>query len=250
MPTDNLRNLCASEIGVYQVAAALMSIGMLPTPVYADSPREMIGQMVMEIGMLKVASIIILLACLFSTRLVGPVARKLILRLLLGVVFLMFLVVQGRSVLDTYKNTGRYQGRKTMALSDLQIVDKLYDSRLFSGRNVLFLLVPDYMPDAKVFLYDKNLYSEESLNWSGRDPNSTFVFGGYQSVMDASFKVACLGRPHIIYKGRVKERTPSNAPLYIATPLSIYENEKQVFLMKDALMDYLIPGSWANFQHE
>ena len=239
-----------SKIGLGRLSAALTSVGILPLPAYADSPEAIVRRAVMEIGALKVASVIILLACLFSTRLVGPLGRKLILRLLLGVVFLAFLVVQGRSVLDTYKNTGRYQGRKTMALSDLQIVDNLYDSRLFSGRNVLFLLVPDYMPDAKVFLYDKNLYSKESLNWSGRNPDSTFVFGGYQSVMDASFKVACLGRPHIIYKGRVNERTPGNAPLYIATPLSIYEKEEQVFLMKDALMDYLIPGSWANFQHE
>jgi len=238
-----------SKIGLDKFAAALMSIGMLPTPVYADSPGAMVRQMVMEIGRLKVASIIILLACLLSTRLVGPLGRKLILRLLLGLVLLTFLAVQGRSVLYTYKNTGRYQGHKTMALSDLQIVDNLYHSRLFSGRNVLPLLVADYMTDAKVFLYDKNLYSKESLSWSGRDPDSTFVFGGYRSVMDASFKVACLGRPHIIYKGRVNE-TPGNAPLYIATPLSIYANEEQVFLMTDPLMDYLIPGSWGAFQHE
>jgi hypothetical protein len=33
-------------------------------------------------------------------------------------------------------------------------------------------------------------------------------------------------------------------------PLSIYEKEEQVFLMKDALMDYLIPGSWRVSQHE
>jgi len=57
--------------------------------------------------------------------------------------------------------------------------------------------------------------------------------------MDASLKVACLGRPHIIFAG-----------LYFATPLSIYEKEKQVFLMKDGLMDYLVPGSWRVSQHE
>jgi len=230
------------------MGAALMSICMLPMPVYADSPEAIVRQMVMDIGRLKLASIIILIACLLSTRLVGPLGRKLILRLILGLVLLTFFALQGRSVLYTYKNTGLYERRKTMALSDLQIVDNLYHSRLFSGRNVLFLLVADYMPHAKVFLYDKNLYSKESLSWSGRDPDSTFVFGGYQSVMDASFKVACLGRPHIIYKGRLNE-TPGNAALYIATPLSIYEKEEQVFLMTDALMDYLIPGSWGAFQH-
>ena len=95
------------------------------------------------------------------------------------------------------------------------------------------------MPQAKVFLYDENLYPKELLGWSGRNPDSTFVVGGYQSTMDASFKVACLGRPHIIYEG-----------LYIATPLSTYEKEEQVFLMKDGLMDYLVPGSWVVSQHE
>ena len=170
---------------------------------------------------------------------VGPLGRKLI----LGLVLLTFFASQGRSMLDTYRNTGLYQRRKTMALSDLQILENLYHSREFSGKNVLPLLVADYMPHAKVFLYDKNLYSKELLSWSGRTPDSTFVVGGYQSTMDASFKVACLGRPHIIYTGR------SNAPLYIATPFSTYEKEERVFLMKDALMDYLIPGSWGVSQH-
>ena len=99
------------------------------------------------------------------------------------------------------------------------------------------------MPQAKVFLYDENLYPKELLGWSRRDPDSTFVVGGYQSTMDASFKVACFGRPHIIYKGR------SRAALYIATPLST-SRRKTVFLMKDALMDYLVPGSWGVSQHE
>jgi hypothetical protein len=125
-----------------------------------------------------------------------------------------------------------------MTLSDLQIVENLYDSRWFSGKDVLHILVADYMPHAKVFLYDENLYSKETLGWSGRNPDSTFVIGGYQSTMDASFKVACLSRPHIFYKGRAK------VPLYIATPLSIYEKEEQVFLMTDGQMNYLIPGSW------
>ena len=117
-------------------------------------------------------------------------------------------------------------------------------SRFFSGKDVLPLLVADYMPRAKVFLYDENLYSKELLGWSGRNPDSTFIVGGYESTMDGSFKVACLSRPHILYKGR------ATVPLYIATPLSIYEKEEQVFLMKDALMNYLIPGSWRVSPHE
>ena len=126
-----------------------------------------------------------------------------------------------------------------MAISDLQIYDGLYDGRLFRGKKVLPLLVADHMPKAKVFLYDENLYPKELLGWSGRNPDSAFVVGGYQSTMNASFKMACLGRPHIIYAG-----------LYIATPLSTYENEAQVFLMKDGLTDYLVPGSWRVSQHE
>jgi hypothetical protein len=188
-------------------------------------------------------SVIILIGCLITARLVprGPsLGRKLV----LGLVLLIFFASQGRSILDTYRNTGLYQRRKTMTLSDLQIVENLYDSRWFSGKDVLHILVADYMPHAKVFLYDENLYSKETLGWSGRNPDSTFVVGGYQSTMDASFKVACLSRPHILYKGRAK------VPLYIATPLSIYEKEEQVFLMTDGLMNYLIPGSWRVSQHD
>jgi hypothetical protein len=186
-------------------------------------------------------SVIILIGCLITARLVprGPsLGRKLV----LGLVLLTFFASQGRSILesilDTYRNTGLYQRRKTMTLSDLQIVENLYDSRWFSGKDVLHILVADYMPHAKVFLYDENLYSKETLGWSGRNPDSTFVVGGYQSTIDASFRIACLSRPHILYKGRAK------VPLYIATPLSIYEKEEQVFLMTDGLMNYLIPGSW------
>lgn len=222
------------------MGAALMSICMLPMPVYAGSPEPIVRQAVMEIGRLKLLSIIILIACLISARFVGPLGRKL----LLGLVLLTFFVSQGRSVVDTYRNSGLYQQRKTMSLSDLQIVEHLYDSSEFSGKNVLPLLVADYMPQAKIFLYDENLYSKERLGWSGRNPDSTFVVGGYQSTMDAAFKVACLGRPHIIYKGK------SNAPLYIATPLSTYAKEERVFLMTDGLIDYLVPGSWGVSQHE
>jgi hypothetical protein len=192
-------------------------------------------------------SVIILIGCLITARLVprGPsLGRKLV----LGLVLLTFFALQGRSILesilDTYRNTGLYQRRKTMTLSDLQIVENLYDSRWFSGKDVLHILVADYMPHAKVFLYDENLYSKETLGWSGRNPDSTFVVGGYQSTIDASFRIACLSRPHILYKGRAK------VPLYIATPLSIYEKEEQVFLMTDGLMNYLIPGSWRVSQHD
>ena len=188
-------------------------------------------------------SVIILLGCLITARLVsrGPSLGR---KLLLGLVLLTFFVSQGRSVLDTYSNSGLYQRRTTMTLSDLQIVENLYASSWFSGKDVLHILVADYMPHAKVFLYDENLYPKELLAWSGRNPDSTFVIGGYQATMDASFKVACLSRPHILYQGRAE------APLYIATPLSIYEKEEQVFLMKDGLMDYLIPGSWRGSQHD
>jgi hypothetical protein len=98
--------------------------------------------------------------------------------------------------------------------------------------------VSDYMPHAKVFIYDSKLFSKELLGWSGRDPESTFVIGGYQPEMNTALKAACLDRRHIIYKGR------SNAPLYVAIPLSTYSNEDQVFLMHDESIDYLIPGSW------
>lgn len=147
-------------------------------------------------------------------------------------------------MLDTYHDTELYQPRKIMTLSDLQIVENVYHSREFSGRNVIPLLVADYMPHAKVFIYDQNVFSKELLGWSGRDPRSTFIVGGYQPAMDPAFKAACLGRDHVIYKGR------SNEPLYVALPLSTYSNEDQVFLMHDDLIDYLIPGSWGIPRHE
>jgi hypothetical protein len=227
------------KIGLDTIGAALVSICMLPMSVYAGSPEAIMRQMVTELGRLRLLSIIILIACLISARLVGPLGKKL----LLGLALLIFFASQGRSIIDTYR-TDLYQRRKTMTLSDLQIVDNVYDSQWFSGKDVLPILVADYMPHAKVFLYDENVYSKELLGWSGRNPDSTFVVGGYRSTMDASFKVACLSRPHILYKGRAR------VPLYIATPLSIYEKEEQVFLMKDGLIDYLIPGSWRVSQHE
>ena len=47
---------------------------MLPMPVYASSSEAIVREMVMEIGRLKLLSIIILIACLISARLVarGP----------------------------------------------------------------------------------------------------------------------------------------------------------------------------------
>jgi len=228
-------------MGIDKIGAALMSICMLPMPVYAGSPEAIMQQLVMELGRLNLLSIVIMIGCLISARFVGPLGKKL----LLGLALLTFFVAQGRSILSTYRNSGLYQHRKIMSLSDLQIIENVYHSRLFSGKDVLPLLVADYMmPRAKVFLYDENLYSKELLGWSGRNPDSTFIVGGYQSTMDGAFKVACLSRPHVLYKGR------ATVPLYIATPLSIYEKEEQVFLMKDALMDYLIPGSWRVSQHE
>jgi len=220
------------KIGIDKMGAALISICMLPIPVYASSPEAIVRQVFMRTGWLM---LVMLIACLITARLVGSVGRKL----LLGLVLLTFFVSQGRSILDTYRNTNLYQPRKTMALSDLQINEKVFNGRLFSGKRVLPLLVADHMSQAKVFLYDENLYPKELLGWSGRNPDTTFVVGGYQSTMDASFKVACLGRPYVIFDG-----------LYFTTPLSTYEKEEQVFLMKDALMDYLVPGSWRVSQHE
>lgn len=220
------------------MSAALMSICMLPMPVYASSAEATVREVVMEIGRLKLLSIIILTACFISARLIarGPSLGR---KLLVGLVLLIFFASQGRSVFNYYKNSDLYQHRKIITLSDLQIVANVYNSRLFSGKDVLPLLVADYMmPQAKVFLYDENLYPKELLGWSGRNPDSTFVVGGYESTMDGSFKLACLSRPHVLYKGRAQ------VPLYIATPLSIYEREEQVFLMKDGLMNYLVPGSW------
>jgi hypothetical protein len=229
-----------SKIGIDKIVAALMSIGMLPMPVYAGSAEAIMQQLVMELGRLNLLSIVIMIACLIGARLVGPLGKKL----LLGLAFLTFFVAQGRSILSTYRNSGLYQHRKIMSLSDLQIIENVYASRFFSGKDVLPILVADYMPQAKVFLYDGNLYSKQLLGWSGRNPDSKFIVGGYESTMDDSFKVACLSRPHILYKGRAK------VPLYIATPLSIYEKEEKVFLMKDAMMNYLIPGSWRVSPHE
>ena len=51
-----------SKIGIDKVGAALVSICMLPMPVYAGSPEAIVRDVVMEIGRLKLLSIIILIA--------------------------------------------------------------------------------------------------------------------------------------------------------------------------------------------
>ena len=227
-------------MGLYKVGTALIASCIAPVAVHASTAESIIRQVSMRTGWLKLAMLVGWLVC---ARLVtkGPsLARKLLFGLVLGT----FVVSQGLSIIETYRNTTLYQPRKTMTLSDLQIIANLYNAREFSGRNALPLLVADYMPQAKVFLYDENVYSETLLAWSGRNPASTFVIGGYDPTMDASFKTTCLRRPHVIYTGR------SKAPLYVATPLSLYEQEKEVYLLKDGLIDYLIPGSWRNVRDE
>jgi hypothetical protein len=215
---------------------------MLSLSVHAGVPEAIVREL-LAIGRVNLLCISALMACLIIGRLVGPRGK----RLLLGLAFLTFLVSQGRSLLDTYINSDLYKHRKIMSLSDLLVVENAPASRWFSGRDVLPLLVADYMPRAKVFLYDDNLYSKELLGWSGHNPDSTFVVGGYRSTMDGAFKVACLSRSHILYKGRA---SLAKVPLYVATPLEVYEKEQKVFLMKDELIDYLIPGSWRASQDE
>jgi hypothetical protein len=222
------------------MGATLMSISMLPALLYASSDEAIVQQVLIHRGWLKP---VMLIAWLIGARVVGK-GPSLGRRLVLGLVFLTFFLSQGLSVIDMYRNSDLYLRRKTMAISDLQVIENVFHSREFSGRKILPVLVADHMPSAKVFLYDEMLYSKELLGWSGRNPESTFVVGGYEAMMKPSFKAACLNHPHVIYVGR------STEPLFIATPLSVYERETHVFLMKDALMDYLIPGSWRVCQHE
>ena len=211
-----------------------------PAVVHAITAEAIIRQVSLRTGWLKLA---MLIGWFIGARLVakGPALGR---KILFGLVIVTFLVSQGISMVDTYRTTQLYQPRRIMTLSDLQIVENVYHSREFSGRNVLPLLVADYMPHTRVFIYDANLFSKELLGWSGRDPDSTFVVGGYQPAIDPAFKAACLQRHHVIYKGR------SSAPLYVAIPLSTYSNEDQVFLMHDESIDYLIPGSWGIPRHE
>jgi hypothetical protein len=217
-----------------------MTICKAPAVVHASTAEAIIRQVSLRTGWLKLA---MLIGWFIGARLVakGPALGR---KILLGLVIVTFLVSQGISMVDTYRTTQLYQPRRIMTLSDLQIVENVYHSREFSGRNVLPLLVADYMPHTRVFIYDANLFSKELLGWSGRDPDSTFFVGGYQPAIDPAFKAACLQRDHAIYKGR------SEAPLYVALPLSTYSSEDQVFLMHDESIDYLIPGSWGIPRHE
>jgi hypothetical protein len=211
-----------------------------PIAADASTAETIIRDVSLRPGWLKLA---MLMGWLVAARLVAkgpPLGRKII----LGLVLVTFFVFQGASMLNAYRSTELYQPRKIMTLSDLQIVENVYHSREFSGRNVIPLLVADYMPHARVFIYDQNLFSKELLGWSGRDPDSTFVIGGYEPTIDPAFKAACLRRAHVIYKGR------SNTPLYVALPLSTYSEEDRVFLMHDESIDYLIPGSWGIPRHE
>jgi hypothetical protein len=172
-----------------------------------------------------------LVASLAAARLLA-LAPALVRTLALGGVLVIFFIFQGRSIVHAVKHTGLYQRHPTIALSDL-LINEHIDSRMLSGKNVLPILVADYMPQATVFLYDETLYPKDILGWSGRDVDRTFVVGGYQPRMDGSLKAACLGRPHVLYRG-----------MYIAIPLSLYEKEHEVFLMRDGTLDYLVPGSW------
>jgi hypothetical protein len=173
-----------------------------------------------------------LLTWLIAARLV-PRGASLGRKCVLSLVFLTAFASQGLAIVRVYQNTQFYKPHETMSLSDFLVHEDL-NSRMFSGKNVLPILVADYMPRAQVFLYAADLYPKEVLAWSGRDLTTTFVVGGYRSTLDGPLRAACLARAHIIYKG-----------LYIATPLSIYEAESQVFLMTDTVIDYLIPGSWS-----
>jgi hypothetical protein len=189
----------------------------------------------MKSGWLKIAILVVsLIAARFIAR--GPSYRRIV---ALGLILVVFFAAQARSIFEVYRHTSLYQRRNAMALSDLEILEIHYDGRLFGGKRVLPLLVADHMPRAKVFLNDETAYTKSFLGWSGRDPETTFVIGGYEPTMSPAFRSACLRRPHVVHDG-----------VYIATPLSTYESEKEVFLMHDGLINYLIPGSWRIPSHE
>jgi len=215
------------------MVAALIALWMLQGTIHADSAKSLAQQISMEQGRLALLSIFILVACFVVGRIFarGP---RLVRTMLLGIALSTFFVEQVRLV---HLNSG-FQRRNSLAVSRWQIEDNL-NGRMFYGKKVLPLLVADYMPYAKVFLYDRTLYSKDLLSWSGRNPDDTFIVGGYQSSINESIKKAAQAHPHTIYDG-----------LYIAMPLSTYEKEREVYMMNDGLMDYLIPGSWLNSRHE
>ena len=215
------------------MVAALIILWMLQGIVHTDSAKSLVQQIPMELGRLALLSICLLAACFVVGRIFarGP---RLVRTMLLGIGLLTFFAVQGRLA---YFNSD-FQRGKSLVVSKRQIEDNL-NGRMFYGKNVLPLLVADYMPYAKVFLYDRTLYSRDLLSWSGRNPDDTFIVGGYRSSIDESIKKASQTHPHTIYDG-----------LYIAMPLSTYEKEREVYMMNDGVIDYLIPGSWLNSRHE
>src|SRR5262245_16282751 len=127
---------------------------MLPVPVYVHSTEAIVQDIVTELGRLKLFSLIILTACVVGFRFI-PGSASIKRNIILALVVLTFLVVQGRSVVGAYRNGALYQPRKNMTLSDLQVLEIRHNGRMFGGKNVLPLLVADYMPKAKVFLYDE-----------------------------------------------------------------------------------------------
>jgi hypothetical protein len=215
------------------MVAPLIVLWTLQGTVHTDSAKSLAQQISMELGRLALLSIFLLVACFVVGRIFarGP---RLVRTMLLGIGLLTFFAVQGRLV---YVNSD-FQRGKSLVVSKRQIEDNL-NGRMFYGKKVLPLLVADYMPYAKVFLYDRTLYSRDFLSWSGRNPDDTFIVGGYRSSINESIKKASQTHPHTIYDG-----------LYIAMPLSTYEKEREVYMMNDGLMDYLIPGSWLNSRHE
>jgi len=214
------------------MVAALIVPWMLQGTI-ADSAKSLAQQISMDLSRLGLLSVFILVVCFVVGRIFarGP---RLVRTMLLGIALSAFFVSQGRLV---YSNSG-FQRRNSLAVSKRMIEDNL-GSRRFYGKKVLPLLAADYMPYAKIFLYDRTLYSRELLSWSGRNPDDTFIVGGYQSSISESIKKASLAHPHTIYDG-----------LYIAMPLSTYEKERAVYMMNDGQIDYLIPGSWLNSRHE
>ena len=214
------------------MVAALIVLWTLQGIFHAESAISLARQISVELGRLQLLSILILVACFVVGRIFarGP---RLVRTMLLGIGLLTFFAAQGRLV---YLNSA-FQRGKSLVVSNRQIEG--LDGRMFYGKKVLPLLVADYMPYAKVFLYDRTLYSRDLLSWSGRNPDDTFIVGGYQSSINESIKKASQAHPHTIYDG-----------LYIAMPLSTYEKEREVYMMNDGQIDYLIPGSWLNSRHE
>lgn len=218
------------------MAVALIDLWTVQGIFHAASARFLAQPIFVDLGKTQLLSIFILVACFVAGRILsrGPRLERTV---LLGIALSAFFVSQVRLVHSNYLNNG-FQRRTSLVVSKWMIEGNL-SARRFSGKKVLPLLVADYMPHAKLFLYDRTEYSRELLSWSGRNPDDTFIVGGYQSSIDETVKKASLAHPHTIYDG-----------LYVAMPLSTYETERQVYMMHDGLIDYLIPGSWLNSRHE